>query len=358
MRRRGEDETRRGPRVLLGGHRADVRADVRRGLRARFPDHACPGVWPAVVPACRRNQPCLATRAGPWAARSTKPPHPDLGHGRRKNTGHGGERDHLAPKGECGVDGQAAATLVPARRWGGAPFEDGPPQRVPHVRGEWDKDALRYFVDGTLTNGLDAVPRRACRGGRSTSSSTRPCRRSGCPRRLSCGRDLYHYVDYVRVPARDQNSGRQGGRFSCDGRRGRGRCASPRAPIAPRGRGRGFVTRVRARRARRRRSQRQRARFSRGRRRPHGLQSIGAGRGGRRVGAVGGRAEPDAPGRPRPGARRRRTEAENLRLFDKPSPARSPPNDISRFRLVRGAPSPRHPRDGDERSTARASHPA
>ena len=64
---------------------------------------------------------------------------------------------------------------------------------------EWDKESLKYFVDGTLTNELTRfhvpiIPRWPFYLILNTAVSP-----FGLPEALQCERDLYHYVDYVRV---------------------------------------------------------------------------------------------------------------------------------------------------------------
>ena len=273
-------------RVLLGGHRADVLADVRRVEIACGSRTTCPG--------CGRSTGCSPCRkAGgprpcwPGAARSTSR------RARRRAApavpGTVESGYHFAPKGECGVDGQATGTF-PSEALGypsGAKMDFHSAFHTFAV--EWDKDALRYFVDGTLTNELTRfhvpiIPRWPFYLILNTAVSP-----FGLPEALECGRDLYHYVDYVRVYQRatktvDDKVWASPRRF---GLRGAGHRRVLRD--APRGRGRGFVTRVRARRSRRRRSQRRARDSLGGRRRPHEFQSIGRVEGTERRAVGGGR---------------------------------------------------------------------
>ena len=169
-------------------------------IRARFPDHACPGVWPQhwMLPVPETAVP----RDACWPVGGEIDIAAAFGKGRGgpgKKPGTVESGYHFAPKGECGVDGQATGTF-PSEALGypsGAKMDFHSAFHTFAV--EWDKDALRYFVDGTLTNELTRfhvpiIPRWPFYLILNTAVSP-----FGLPEALECGRDLYHYVDYVRV---------------------------------------------------------------------------------------------------------------------------------------------------------------
>ena len=169
-------------------------------IRARFPDHACPGVWPQhwMLPAPETSVP----REACWPVGGEIDIAATYGKGRGgpgKRPGTVESGYHFAPKGECGVDGQATGTF-PSEALGypaGAKLDFHSAFHTFAV--EWDKDSLKYFVDGQLTNELTRfhvpiIPRWPFYLILNTAVSP-----FGLPEALECERDLYHYVDYVRV---------------------------------------------------------------------------------------------------------------------------------------------------------------
>ena len=173
-------------------------------IRAQFPDHSCPGVWPQhwMLPVPETSVP----REACWPVGGEI----DIAAAYGKGRGGPGKRPgtvesgyHFAPKGECGVDGQATATFP-------SPAGDGTvdgtfPRKMDFHSSfhtfavEWDKESLKYFVDGQLTNELTRfhvpiIPRWPFYLILNTAVSP-----FGLPEALQCERDLYHYVDYVRV---------------------------------------------------------------------------------------------------------------------------------------------------------------
>ena len=171
-------------------------------IRARFPDHACPGVWPQhwMLPAPETSVPSAPEKCWPVGGEI------DIAAAYGKGRGGPGKRPgtvesgyHFAPKGECGVDGQATATF-PSEALGYAPGAKMDFHSDFHTFAvEWDKDSLKYFVDGSLVNELTRfhvpiIPRWPFYLILNTAVSP-----FGLPEALECERDLYHYVDYVRV---------------------------------------------------------------------------------------------------------------------------------------------------------------
>jgi beta-glucanase (GH16 family) len=173
-------------------------------IRAQFPDHSCPGVWPQhwMLPVPETAVP----REACWPVGGEI----DIAAAYGKGRGGPGKRPgtvesgyHFAPKGECGVDGLASSTF-PSPDGDGT--GDGTFPRKMDFHGsfhtfavEWDKESLKYFVDGTLTNELTRfhvpiIPRWPFYLILNTAVSP-----FGLPEALQCERDLYHYVDYVRV---------------------------------------------------------------------------------------------------------------------------------------------------------------
>ena len=164
-------------------------------IRAKFPDHSCPGVWPQhwMLPHPETSVP----RRACWPLGGEIDIASAYGRGRGGPGARAGVVEsgyHFAPKGECGVDGSAKSQYpsdVGTRKDFHSDF---------HVFAvEWDKNALRYFVDGVQTSELTSfhvpiIPRWPFYLILNTAVSP-----YGLPDVLDCDYDMYHYVDYVRV---------------------------------------------------------------------------------------------------------------------------------------------------------------
>ena len=106
---------------------------------------------------------------------------------------------HFAPKGECGVDGQATGTF-PSEALG---YPSGARwiSTARSTRSRWSGTKTRCGISWTgrspneLTRfHVPIIPRWPFYLILNTAVSP-----FGLPEALECGRDLYHYVDYVRV---------------------------------------------------------------------------------------------------------------------------------------------------------------
>lgn len=164
-------------------------------IRAKFPDHSCPGVWPQhwMLPHPETSVP----RRACWPLGGEIDIASAYGRGRGGPGARAGVVEsgyHFAPKGECGVDGSAKSQFPPEV---GARMDFHSDFHVYAV--EWDKNALRYFVDGVQTSELTSfhvpiIPRWPFYLILNTAVSP-----YGLPDALDCDYDMYHYVDYVRV---------------------------------------------------------------------------------------------------------------------------------------------------------------
>lgn len=164
-------------------------------IRAKLPDHGCPGVWPQhwMLPHPDTSVP----RRACWPLGGEIDIMQSFGRGRGGPGARAGTVEsgyHFAPKGECGVDGLARQQF-PAELGERADFHTDF-----HVYAvEWDKESLTYFVDGVVTMELSSfhvpiIPRWPFYLILNTAVSP-----FGLPEALECDYDLYHYVDYVRV---------------------------------------------------------------------------------------------------------------------------------------------------------------
>ena len=183
-------------------------------IRAKFPEHQCPGVSPR-----HRLFPDPATsvpRDACWPTGGQVDVASAYGRGRGGPGARAGTVEagyHFAPQGECGVDGEAKAQYPPQS--GGTGSDDNPlTDNLNNLRGdfhsefhvfavEWDKRSLAYFVDGVETLRLSQfhvpiIPRWPFYVALSTAVSA-----FGMPDALECDYDSYHYVDYVRVYRRE-----------------------------------------------------------------------------------------------------------------------------------------------------------
>ena len=183
-------------------------------IRAKFPEHQCPGVSPR-----HRLFPDPATsvpRDACWPTGGQVDVAAAYGRGRGGPGARAGTVEagyHFAPQGECGVDGEAKAQYPPQS--GGTGSDDNPlTDHLNNLRGdfhsefhvfavEWDKRSLAYFVDGVETLRLSQfhvpiIPRWPFYVALSTAVSA-----FGMPDALECDYDSYHYVDYVRVYRRE-----------------------------------------------------------------------------------------------------------------------------------------------------------
>ena len=93
----------------------------------------------------------------------------------------------------------AGWTAAPSRSSPGGWRANGFPLDFHVYAVEWDKNALRYFVDGVQTSELTSfhvpiIPRWPFYLILNTAVSP-----YGLPDALDCDYDMYHYVDYVRV---------------------------------------------------------------------------------------------------------------------------------------------------------------
>ena len=168
-------------------------------IRAKLPDHACPGVWPQhwMLPHPETSVPKRAC----WPLGGEIDIMASYARGRGGPGARAGTVEsgyHFAPKGECGVDGSARQTF-PSEM--GAKMDFHSDFHVFAV--EWDKASLTYFVDGVPTMELTSfhvpiIPRWPFYLILNTAVSP-----FGLPEALDCDYDLYHYVDYVRVYRRE-----------------------------------------------------------------------------------------------------------------------------------------------------------
>lgn len=168
-------------------------------IRAQFPNHQCPGMWPQhwMLPLPETSVP----RDACWPVGGEIDIASAYGRGRGgpgKRAGTVESGYHFAPKGECGVDGQAIGTYPSEPNYPAGTKMDFHSEFHTFVV-EWDKESLKYFVDGELANELTRfhvpiIPRWPFFLILNTAVSP-----FGLPEALECDSDLYHYVDYVRV---------------------------------------------------------------------------------------------------------------------------------------------------------------
>ena len=126
-------------------------------IRARFPDHACPGVWAALMLPCRKP-PCSRRVQRPVGGEIDIAAAFGKGAAAPGKAGHGGERASLAPKARRRGVGRPPTFPSEALGYPSGAKTDSP-QRVPHVRGGVGQRRVAVFRGRDAHERVDAVPR-------------------------------------------------------------------------------------------------------------------------------------------------------------------------------------------------------